>query len=110
MSLSWFTGPDELDATTITAFNNIVSETRVDSGYHVYDADGSSGRDQLKGCHSGTVVMTGDGSEFGTATNQTWQGPYAVDSFDGLFTLGIYGGHADDGGSNYSLPQYWYLR
>ena len=110
VAVSWTASFGEpVDSLKLAAINGIVSEGMAPD-YWIYDADGAADWDQIKGCDGATVVMTGDGSELGAGANHTWVGPYAVDSFTGLFDVGIYAGNSDQSGQNASLPRYWYLR
>jgi hypothetical protein len=103
VSVAWTTLGAPLTNEQITDINNAVSEGQVDD-YYIYDPDGGADWDSVKGCHAGGLVLMGDGDEFGTGTDQVWAGPYAVDTFSGLFTTGIYGGNSDASGYNVSLP------
>jgi hypothetical protein len=109
VSPSWAVEGRELDGAEITKINEITT-TGWTTTYDIYDGEGGSDWDKLKGCAGGVVVMTADGDEFGTGLDKDWVGPYAIDTFSALFTSGYYGGNADQSGYNASLPRYWYLR
>ncbi len=106
---SWAVEGRELADSEVLKINEITT-TGWTGTYDIYDGEGGSDWDQLKGCAAGVVVMTADGDELGTGLDKDWVGPYAIDTFSALFTSGYYGGNADQSGYNASLPRYWYLR
>lgn len=109
VSPRWAVEGRELADSEVTAINQLTT-TGWTGQYMIYDADGGTDWDQLKGCAGGVVVMTSDGSELGLGLDRDWTGPYSFDTFTGLFTTGFYGGNSDVSGYDASLPRYWYLK
>lgn len=107
--LAWRTADGELARAQLAGVNALVTEGFT-SPYYVFDGDGGADWDQVKGCYAGSVVLTGDGSEFAGTPDSTWGGPFAVDSLTGLPDTGFYGGQSNASGYNLSLPRHWYVR
>ena len=92
----------------IRVLSELFTEGRT-STYAIYDSDANEGWTQIKGCYDNEVVMYADGDE-DPGGPSVWSTGYAVDTLTGIFTVGYYGGNAQAGGYNVSLPRYWFFR
>jgi hypothetical protein len=109
VNLEWFGESQKISKLDISNLNYLFKEGFTKQ-YAIYDGDGGSSWDKVKGCFNNEIKMMADGNEYKGTKDRFWQSGYRIDSLQGLFDIGIYGGNAENGGYNVSLPKYWFFR